>query len=120
MENSIIIPVPLHLIKEHERGFNQARLIAEALGKEMNMPVVLNILKRIKNMAPQARALNKKTRTENMVGIFSSDTVALQPYCNATIILVDDVATTGATLFDAACALEEAGAIYIIGALVAH
>lgn len=117
-----IIPVPLHPLKEYERGFNQAQLIAEALGKEMGVAVISNILERTRNTEPQARALSKEARIENMKNAFAINHKALNEFSQKTqaIILVDDVATTGATLFDAARALEEAGFQNIIGALVAH
>ena len=124
----IIVPVPLHPLKEHQRGFNQARLIAEVLGKELDLPVVSNILRRIKNTAPQARTMNKDERKKNMQGAFVANFSPLKRRDNTlsqsskapTVLLVDDVATTGATVFDAARALQEAGAKYIFGATIAH
>ncbi|OGG05570.1 hypothetical protein A2872_00210 [Candidatus Gottesmanbacteria bacterium RIFCSPHIGHO2_01_FULL_42_12] len=103
MENKIVfpkwcqgalVPIPLHPIKLRLRGFNQAEIIAKILGKKLGLPVVTNILKRKIYTRPQKK-LNKKERLENIVQAFTVCKPA--PKLN-TIILVDDIWTTGATL----------------------
>ena len=97
-----IIPVPLHPAKEAERGYNQSLLIAEGMAKQINKPVVKDLL--IRNRKTESQT--KKTRNErvdNMAGAFSiSRRGALT---GLHILLCDDVLTTGATLEACAQAL---------------
>jgi len=96
----ILVPVPLHRSRHRERGFNQARQLAKHLG----LPVV-NALLRTRHTSPQAD-LPASKRAANVRGAFAprADVDGL------TIVLVDDVATTGATLNACAAALLDAGA----------
>ena len=96
----ILVPVPLHRSRQRERGFNQARQLAKHLG----LPVV-NALRRIRSTPSQAD-LPASKRLANVRGAFATraDVDGL------TIVLVDDVATTGATLNACAAALLDAGA----------
>ena len=105
--DSVIIPIPLHPSRERTRGFNQAQLIADALGAKLGISVRADLLKKIKNTRPQMD-LPREERLKNVTGAFAvsdSDTVR-----NRTCILMDDVKTTGATLESAARVLRAAGA----------
>lgn len=115
--DSVIIPVPLHRTRERVRGFNQSHLIARALGKKIGMEARADILQKIKNTAPQME-LAREERLKNMAGVFAvSATAAVK---DKTIILLDDVKTTGATLEDAARALRGAGARKVWAITAAH
>lgn len=115
--DALLIPVPLHRARERVRGFNQSALIAEALGAKIGITVRGNILKKIKNTALQM-ALPREQRLKNVIGAYAvSDTDAV---INRTIILLDDVKTTGATLKECARALQGAGAKKIWAITVAH
>ena len=101
----ILVPVPLHRYRQRERGFNQARQLA----KHLELPVV-NALVRTRNTSSQADLPASKRRA-NVRGAF----VARADVEGLTIVLVDDVATTGATLNACAAVLLDAGAKQVRG-----
>jgi competence protein ComFC len=90
-----VIPVPIHPQKEHERGYNQAALVAQGVAEVMGLTLRTDILKRVRYMDSQT----KKSRTErflNVQGCFQAKVVANS--LEGGILLIDDVITTGATL----------------------
>ncbi len=100
-----IMPVPLHRKRMRKRGYNQAELIAEILGKVLDIPVDKDSLRRSKDTIPQ-KELGRRERERNMEGAFSlSDT--FMPA--GTVLLIDDIYTTGSTLNAAAAALKKRG-----------
>lgn len=102
-----LIPIPLHKSRERTRGFNQSRLIAQELARKLHLTLRTDILKKIKETAPQMELL-REARLTNLAGTFVvSDTSAVR---NRTCILVDDIKTTGATMEEAARVLKDAGA----------
>jgi len=104
---SLIIPVPLHVKRLRDRGFNQSLILARALGEKKKIPVDFSLLKRHKFTLTQ-KGSNKKERKENVRGVFHvADTDKLY---GKNIILVDDVYTTGATVNECATTLKKAGA----------
>jgi ComF family protein len=105
----LIIPVPLHGRKLRHRGFNQAELLAKIVANYFNLPIEANILKRIVPTSPQANIKNVEKRKTNLQNIFevNPDSGSIK---EKTIILIDDVATTGATLIEAAKVLKSNGA----------
>lgn len=98
-----------------ERGYNQAQLLAEAVGNVMNVPVC-EIL-HSKDSGHQV-GLGAKERYENAVGRFSIDENA--DVKEKRIIIIDDVMTTGATMAAASSVLKRSGADYILAATVAQ
>ena len=105
----LIIPVPLHWTRELLRGFNQSALICDFLHINCNIPTK-NLLKRIKITQKQAN-LSRTQRKKNLIGVFS---LKKGENCkNRTILLVDDVMTTGTTLSMASKVLLEAGALNV-------
>ncbi len=118
----LIIPVPLHFKKEHSRGFNQAELLAEQFSKDIGIPLETKILEKIKETKAQVETADKKSRINNLENAFLANKNLLMAYGaeHKTIILIDDVATTGATLFHASSALTKVGATKIICLVVAH
>jgi ComF family protein len=105
--SSLLIPVPLHIKKLRERGFNQSLILANALGKKQRIDVNFSLLKRRKSTLTQT-GLNKKEREQNIKGAFEvSDKKKI---AGKNIILIDDVYTTGATLNECAKTLMKAGA----------
>ena len=117
-----VIPIPLHFKKEYERGFNQAELLAREFCKITQLPFLTDILQKTKETREQVKVENKELRLTNLENAFSIDTTSLgNPVTKwPTVILIDDVSTTGATLSHAATALKNAGAKNIIGLVVAH
>ncbi len=124
MENfldPILIPIPLSKKKLKQRGYNQSDKIAEALVKlDQNKNFILNknILFKIKNTPNQAAIKNKKARLENLIGCFAVKNPELIKGRN--IILLDDVATTGATLREARHTLRQSGAGKVMAITLAH
>jgi ComF family protein len=97
-----VVPVPLHPSRRRERGFNQARDLAGHLG----LPVV-EALARVHRTTPQAQ-LSAAGRRENVRDAFRT-TRLVRRLIGATVVLVDDVSTTGATLDACAQTLKDAG-----------
>ncbi len=113
-----LIPVPLHKVRKRERGFNQSQILAEILGRNLNIAVEDKILFRIKNTKDQTK-LPEPERKENVAGAFEvEDKKKILP--GKKIILVDDVITTGATLMECAKVLKKAGAREILGVTIAR
>jgi competence protein ComFC len=106
-KGSYIVPVPLHPLKQREREFNQAEILAARLSRATGIPLNAQLLRRVKATATQTR-LKRDQRATNMHGAFAArEGAALD---GERIIVVDDVFTTGATTNDCARALRKAGA----------
>ena len=102
----LVVPVPLHPVRRRERGYDQAALLARAFAHHAGAPDVAALV-RIRPTRQQAR-LDARARAGNLLGAFR---VALPGWMRGRhVALVDDVATTGATLDAAAKALLDAGA----------
>lgn len=100
-----IIPIPLHRKRYRKRGYNQAALLARALGEYLGIPVYEKLLLRVKNTKP-LKLQNPSERQNNLKKAFimAENDVKLK-----TIILVDDIYTTGSTLDEAVRTLREYG-----------
>jgi ComF family protein len=102
-----LVPVPLSRKRRRERGYNQAALIARAVSRESGIPIRARILKKIRERPPQA-GLSREARRKNVAGVYRA---SLPPSLRGeTLLLVDDVLTTGATADSASRALLAAGA----------
>ena len=112
----VLVPVPLHPARRARRGFDQAQLLAEYASALWGIPVVA-ALERSRDHEPQAR-LGGARRHENVRGAFRVARPALVR--ERSILLVDDVATTGSTLLEAASALEPAGPSWILSLAASH
>lgn len=100
-----VVPVPLHPKKRRVRGYNQSQLLAESFCKRTGLLLRGEVLLRQRDTLSQAR-LKRAERLTNMAGAFA----ALPEVKGKRILLIDDVATTGATLEGCAAALKQAGA----------
>jgi ComF family protein len=105
----VIIPVPLHRWRLLKRRYNQSALLARGLSQASLKPVCIDGLLRLKATPPQAK-LNRKQRDDNMKGAFQVNPKRLAQVQGKTVLLLDDVLTTGATLNACADALYAAGA----------
>lgn len=107
-----LVPIPLHRRRKAGRGYNQAALLADAVGQRMGIPVYRHLLLRVRNTVPQKK-LNPAERQNNLKKAFNipENDVKLK-----TILVFDDIYTTGATIDEAARALKAAGAerIYFV------
>lgn len=116
-EIDIITSVPLHKLKERERGYNQADFICKGISKVTGYHFIPNILRRIKYTQTQTE-LNFQQRKENVENAFCINNNYRKYIKDKNVLLVDDVITTGATIIAAANVLKqtEAKCIYIASA----
>jgi competence protein ComFC len=112
--DSIFVPIPLHPSKKRQRGFNHAELLAKSLSGHFNIPLV-DILIRQKHTVSQF-GLTREKRKENLKDAF---TLRNQPQ-TSTIILVDDIVTSGTTFSEAAKVLKRNGVKGVYGIALAH
>ena len=103
----LIVPVPIYLTRRLSRGYNQSELIAKVLSDPLRAPFSSNKLIKTSNTHPQL-GLPKSERIKNLKGSFAVPRPS--PLVGKSIILADDVITTGATLESCACELLRAGA----------
>ena len=101
-----IVPVPLHSRRLRSRGYNQSSLLARGVGNHLDLPVSETLLLRTKDARPQIEAQTRVERRNNVSGGFR----CREDASGLTILLIDDVATTGSTLSECAFALKAAGA----------
>jgi ComF family protein len=116
---SALLPIPLAPKRLRERGYNQSEVLAVALARHWRLPVVRDLLTRVRETATQT-ALTPETRLANVAGAFSPGHGPGVGRPWPSLVLVDDVFTTGATLAEAARALEQAGARTILGVTFAR
>jgi competence protein ComFC len=115
--NWVIIPIPLSKKRLKERGFNQSELIGKHLSVRMSVRMKTNVLYKKFHTESQVSVKDRNERLKNLKGSFGVKNPELIK--NTNIILLDDVATTGATISEARKVLREAGAKKIIGAVAA-
>ena len=113
----VIVPVPLHPVRQREREFNQSALLAERLGELLDLPVLEHGLRRRRPTALQAQ-LDAPARRRNVADAFLVPDPALVR--GRAILLVDDVLTTGATARACVMALRDAGATRVRLLTFAH
>jgi len=137
-KNILLIPVPLHKKRLRWRGFNQAEFLAQKISQGLKIPLINNILIRAKYRLPQMAIKSSQERKENIKQAFQlnpqiksqgqsflpsgtvPDPLSLSDIKNKTIILIDDVCTTGATLEECAKALKPLQPKQIWGLVVAQ
>jgi ComF family protein len=100
-----VIPVPLHRARLRSRGYNQALQLARQIGRQLDVPVAADLLRRTRATAPQ-QGLTAAARHGNLRGAFAVH----RPLGGQRVLLVDDVMTTGTTARECAAALRAAGA----------
>lgn len=110
-----VVPIPLHVRRFRERGFNQADLLARGFAEAFHFPYMPAALQRNQYTVPQT-SLARDERIANIKKIFTASSTVK----NQNILLIDDVFTTGATLQDAARTLREQGAADVKALTLAH
>lgn len=110
--HAVIVPVPLHWSRRFHRGFNQAELLANIVSEARCIPVT-HLLKRVRPTGYQShrRRIDRRSALHDAFRAYGS----IPPH----IILIDDIATTGATLDACAAVLKQAGAQRVEGWVVA-
>lgn len=111
-----VLPMPLSKERLRSRGFNQAYVLAKALSKPKADP---SLLLRIKDTPPQS-SLTRAERLDSVRDAFAVEPLRASEVKGARVVLVDDVMTSGASLFSAALALRAAGAAHITAIVVAR
>jgi len=115
-EADLVLPMPLSRERLAERGFNQALVLARALAPAKAGP---GLLLRIRHTQAQSE-LDRKARLKNVRGAFAVEPLRHAAVRGKQVVLVDDVMTSGASLFAAAQALREAGAARVTGLVLAR
>lgn len=122
----VVTAIPLHPQRQRDRGFNQSEIIARAFANSLGLPY-LPLLQRTKHTAPQA-TLGREDRLKNLKGVFAIlrenpqdlDTKRKLVFSSKTVILIDDVLTTGTTLHAARTVLESAGVKRVLTMTLAY
>lgn len=104
-----VIPIPLHRNRKRKRGYNQAEILAEEIGKILGLPVYTKFLIRVRDTKPQ-KMLNDAERKNNLKKAFKMAENIVQLN---RVLLVDDIYTTGSTLDAAASVLKAAGVPHV-------
>lgn len=114
-----LVPIPLHARKLRERGFNQTWDLAVSLGDQLGLPLT-PLLQRVKYTVPQ-KSLEEFEKLGNLQRAFQVDAgLATRVNRSAHLIILDDIATTGTTLREAAAVLQAAGFSSISALVVAR
>ena len=114
----ILIPVPLHRIKQRERGYNQSEFIAHGIAAVTGNPVVSNAVRRIRHTRSQTK-LNIEERRKNMDHAFEMTPYSTNIVSGKKCLLVDDIITSGATTNSCAQVILSAGSAKVIAASAA-
>ncbi len=103
--HTVIVPIPLHTRRQRERGFNQSQFLAEVLSQQSGLPVV-HLIKRHRYTTPQAQ-LTEAERKTNILDAFEIDSRISE--IPKSVVLIDDVITTGSTIAESATVLQKFG-----------
>lgn len=118
-DSVLLVPIPLHPTKFRKRGYNQSALLAQGLAMRLSLPVY-DCLICVKQTKPQV-SFSKDDRKANMADAFMVKPEARNLATKyKTVILVDDVVTSGATLKEAATVLKKANFVHVWGITLAH
>lgn len=106
----LIVPIPIHSSKFRQRGYNQAEIIANKIGKELNIPVINDLLLRNRKTMPQ-KQLSDKERLRNLKKAFEYNKFVADRYGKNInkLLIVDDIFTTGSTIEACAHVLKSNG-----------
>jgi ComF family protein len=106
LNGDVLVPVPIHKSRLRERGYNQSALLGMALHRLTGLPLYLDALRKLRATPPQADSASVEARRLAVVGAFG----CYNNFTGRRVILIDDVATSGATLSACAVTLAAAGA----------
>jgi competence protein ComFC len=114
----LVVPVPIHPSRLRERGFDQAEDLARVCGRQLGLPMMHALERRVRTIAQHS--LGRQERAANMGGAFAVNGGSDGEVPGRWIVLVDDVSTTGATLSECALALRAGGARAVSAVTVAR
>ena len=109
----VIIPVPLNWKRLWRRGYNQSAMLSRSVAKKMNMKVDCSSLRKNKKTIPQV-GLDRETRLKNVKGAFDVNPRRILQLKGASVLLIDDVLTTGATVNECAKVLIKKAAVELV------
>ena len=109
--------VPVSRRRLRHRGYDQARLMAEALSEKLGVPCV-RCLEKVRDNPPQSRSGGREARRRNVRDVYRA--VDAETVSGQKLLLVDDIVTTGSTLSEAAGVLRKAGAAGVVGITLAR
>jgi len=112
----LVVAVPLHWWRRHRRGYNQAALLAKSIARHSGLPLAGRVLRR-RRAGRRQLGLSRRERLRSLAGCYVARGARLK---GRTVLLVDDVTTTGATLEACARELLQAGALRVIGCVLAR
>jgi ComF family protein len=115
--NPLLISVPLSKTRENWRGFNQSEIIARSTARHYRLDFGFG-LSRVRQNTPQAELEDRSERLLNVSGVYVP--INVEVFKNRSVVIVDDVCTTGATFNECAKVLKAAGANYIIALAIAR
>jgi ComF family protein len=104
---AVLVPVPLHRSRLWSRGFNQSAIVARELSRRTGFPVAVDALRRVRR-TPPLKGMGMRQRRRTVAGAFRTDPAA--ELRGRTVVLIDDVLTTGSTANACARVLKRAGA----------
>ena len=113
----VITWMPVSEKRLKERGYDQARLLAEAMAERLRKPA-LPLLEKVRDNPAQSSLKDGRDRKRNVAGAYRVPD--LEPVAGRRILLVDDILTTGATLEEGARTLRAAGARQVVAAVLCH
>lgn len=116
-EADVVTFVPLHFLRQGQRGFNQSRLLAEHLSERLKLPLA-NSLKKIKNTKPMSKEKFRQ-RAQMARGAYQIRRGAEDEIRGKRVLIIDDVLTTGETISECARVLRKAGAKCVFAAAIA-
>ncbi len=115
-EIDVVVPVPLHPRRMRSRGYNQAEMLARPVAERCGAPIEQELLARLIDTKPQARARSEAERVSRVSGAFAASSAA----SGKSVLLIDDVATTCSTLDACGRELYKAGAKKVVALVLAR
>ncbi len=113
----LVVPIPLHWRRRWMRGYNQAAAVGREVAQGLGVKFAPNILRRVRHTSQQVQP-SRAARKENVRGAF--EVVRRASFGTGTVLLVDDVMTTGSTAGEAARTIRAAGATQVMVAVLAR